>query len=132
LIVADTNLLVYLLVPGPLTPRAERVRAKEKVWVVPPLLRHEFLNVLARHMRHGDIDRDEAVRAFRRGLSMVEVSLARPDPLDVLKMSEQSGCSTYDVEFVWLAMELDLPLVTADREVVDAFPDVARDLSHYA
>lgn len=32
-------------------------------------------------------------------------------------------CSAYDCEFVWLARDLRLPLVTADRKVLDAFPD---------
>lgn len=132
MIVADTNLLAYLLVPGPLTPQAERVRAKEKVWAAPSLLRHEFLNVLVRHMRRGDLTRDEAARVYRRGMSMVEVRLANPDPIAVFRMAEQSGCSTYDVEYVWHAMDLDLPLVTADQQVVAAFPDVAIDLSKFA
>lgn len=132
MIVADVNLLAYLLVPGPQTAQSERVRAKEKVWVVPALLPHELLNVLARYVRRGDIIRDEAIRAYRRGLAMVEISVMNPDPIAVLGLAERSGCTTYDAEYVWLAQELDLPFVTADREVVRAFPGTATDLAHFS
>lgn len=132
MIVSDTNLLVYLLVPGPFTQHAERVRAKEKVWAAPSLLPHELLNVLAQHMRQGDLDRDGAARTYRRGLAMIDISLRKPDPVVVLNRVEQSGCSTYDVEFVWLAQDLDVPLVTADQQVLSAFPDVAVSIEAFA
>jgi predicted nucleic acid-binding protein len=125
-IVADTNLLVYLLVPTPLTRAAEQVRALEKVWIAPPLIRHELLNVLARYVRRGDVTLDEAGRACRRAEDLIEVSTARPDATDILRAAGKTNCSTYDLEYVWLARELDLPLVTADQEVLAAFPDVAR------
>ena len=132
MIVADANLLVYLLVSGPLTPVALRVRAREKIWVVPSLTSHELLNVLARHVARGDIQRDEAARAWRRAFSMVEVSVLRPDPIAILNMAEQSNCSTYDLEYVWLARELDLPLVTADTELLKAYPAIAVSLENFA
>lgn len=132
MIVADANLLVYLLVPGPSTQDAERVRAREKIWIAPPLLRYELMNVLARHVKGGQITRDEAARSAKRGLAMVELSVLKPDPVTLLTLVAQSGCSTYDLEYVWLAEETDSPLVTADQEVLDAFPDVAVSISDFA
>lgn len=32
-------------------------------------------------------------------------------------------CSAYDCEFVWLVRDLRVPLVTADRQLIGAFPD---------
>ena len=43
----------------------------------------------------------------------------------VLHLAKESGCSAYDCEFVSLAMDLGIPLVTADRQVLRAFPNVA-------
>jgi predicted nucleic acid-binding protein len=43
----------------------------------------------------------------------------------VLQLTKESGCSAYDCEFVSLAMDLGIPLVTADRQVLRAFPNVA-------
>lgn len=115
MIVCDANLLVYLLLPGSLTQQAERIRARVKVWVAPPLLPHELLNVLSRYVRKGDIDRDAAARTYRRGLDMVEVSTLKTDAVAVLNLAQRSSCSTYDLEYVWLAVELDLPLPRTSR-----------------
>ena len=47
---------------------------------------------------------------------------------DVLQLVASSRCSAYDCEFVAAALQLRVPLVTADRAVLSAFPDVARPL----
>jgi predicted nucleic acid-binding protein len=130
-IVADTNLLVYLLIPGPYTQIAERIRAKEKLWVAPLLLPYELLNVLAKYVHRGDISRDEATRVFRRGISMVELSVIKSEPVAILQMSEQSGCSTYDLEFVWLAIELGIQLITADKQVLASYPNTTSALDQF-
>ena len=62
---------------------------------------------------------------------MVEVSITVTDPIAVFRLVEQSGCTTYDIEYVLLARELGLPLVTADAEVVQAFPDIALGLDAF-
>ena len=40
----------------------------------------------------------------------------------VLGLAGSSGCSAYDCEIVSLAMDLDTPLVTSDRQILRAFP----------
>lgn len=132
MIVADTNLLVYLLIDGPLTPVAVRARAKDRIWAVPSLLLHEFLHVLSRQVARGNVHRDEAIRAYKRELSMVDVSDLQADPLAILNMVEQTKCSSYDLEYVWLAQELSVPLITADKEILQAYPGVATSIEAYA
>lgn len=43
----------------------------------------------------------------------------------VLSLALESGCSAYDCEFAWLARTLRVPLITADQQVLGAFPDTA-------
>jgi predicted nucleic acid-binding protein len=43
----------------------------------------------------------------------------------VLELSQRSGCPAYDCESVHLAQHPGIGLVTSDRRVLDAFPDVA-------
>jgi predicted nucleic acid-binding protein len=40
-------------------------------------------------------------------------------------LAVSSGCSAYDAEFVVLARELGVSLVTLDKELLDKFPGTA-------
>lgn len=50
----------------------------------------------------------------------------------VLQLSMESGYSAYDCEFVHLAQVLDVPLVSSDRRVLKAFPEVAVAIEDFA
>jgi len=125
MIVADTNLVAYLIIPGAATHDAERVRARDNDWAAPPLLRFELMNVVGQEFCQDRMDRDCALRTFRRGMTLVTVTKLQSDPLFIFNMCHTTGCSAYDLEFAWLALELGVPLVTADRQLLKAFPDVA-------
>jgi predicted nucleic acid-binding protein len=49
----------------------------------------------------------------------------------VLKLVLSSDCSANDCEYVALALDLDVPLVTADKEIVRAFPKNAVSLEKF-
>jgi len=53
------------------------------------------------------------------------------DSARVLELAELSGCTAYDCEFVFLAEKLDVPLVTADKKVLAAYPDIARTMNAF-
>jgi len=42
-----------------------------------------------------------------------------------------SDCSAYDCEYVALAQDLDVPLVTTDRQVLREFPKIAVSLEKF-
>jgi predicted nucleic acid-binding protein len=46
----------------------------------------------------------------------------------VLALAYRSKCSAYDCEFVALAEDLEISLVTADKQILKAFPSVALSL----
>lgn len=50
---------------------------------------------------------------------------------DVLKLVKQTGHSSYDCEYVVLAQQLSVQLVTGDRKVARLFPDTAVLLGDY-
>ncbi len=46
----------------------------------------------------------------------------------VLRLVESSRCSAYDCEFVSVAQQLGVPLITADWALLKAFPALAQPL----
>lgn len=125
MIVADVNLVAYLLLGGPEQPAAQHVFKRDPHWAAPLLWRSEFRNVLAQYIRQRGLSLADAVRAH----GLAEALLANREYMvqgdRVLAMAVGSTCSAYDCEYVALAEQLAVPLVTADRAVVRAFPNCA-------
>lgn len=132
MIVADTNLLVYLLLPSQLTERVKDVFSRDDEWAVPLLWASEFRNVLAGYLRRGTIAIDTVRDVVARAEALVH---GREHPVgsrEVLDLVARSACSAYDCEFVALALRLGVPLVTSDGKVLREFPEVAISLAGYA
>jgi predicted nucleic acid-binding protein len=124
-IVSDTDLLIYLYVHGQRTRQAEAVLVRDSAWTAPLLWRSEFRNTLAGLVRARQIDLDGAVQIshdVERRMRGAEFSVASQQ---VLQLAIRSRCSAYDCEFVALAQDLRVPLVTTDRQILAAFPSIA-------
>jgi predicted nucleic acid-binding protein len=125
MIVADTNLLIYLYVQGLRTEESEAVLRRDPLWAAPLLWRSEFRNALIGLVRKDALSFGEAlaiVEEAERRLAGREYSvISRP----VLALADQSGCSACDCEFVALAQDLAVPRVTSERKVLKAFSAVA-------
>ncbi|MBY0363297.1 MAG: type II toxin-antitoxin system VapC family toxin [Phreatobacter sp.] len=132
MIVADTNVIAYLLIPSPFTVMAEQVYAQNPEWVAPTLWRSEFRNVLSLYMRRGLLTLGQAMALQDEAEDILRGSEYEVISTDVLSLARDSGCSAYDCEFVALARFLGVPLVTADRRLAQAFPQYARTLEALA
>lgn len=131
MIVVDTNVISYLLIPGPLRSLAEKA-ARKDVWCAPLLWRSEFLNVLATHMRQKQMPLREARELMTVAESLFwgrEFTVRSATVLDCVHGSRRSA---YDCEFVALAIDLRITLVTTDEPVVQEFPGTAIHLRDYA
>ena len=125
MIVVDTNVIHYCWVRGQNTEIAQAVREKDPEWHAPILWRSELRNVLTAYLRRGLLTRAQIVGilgAADQGLAEREHII--PDDL-VLDVVASSALTAYDAEFVALALSLSVPLVTADRGVLKAFPECA-------
>ena len=125
MIVADTNLVSYLLIEGEHTETARAVRAREPFWLVPPLWRSEFLNVLAVAVRHKILDEAQAFHAWRAAVLLLGGSEREPGGEAVLSIAIRNGISAYDAHFVALAQASSCVLVTGDRKLQRTCRDVA-------
>ena len=129
MIVVDTNLLAYLLLPNPNAAQAEAILIKDPVWIAPALIHSEFRNVLLGAVRRKDVAERDADSFLARAQEVITVPDEPLDSAAVFALALQSGCSAYDCEFVWLARHLRVPLVTADKKVLNAFSGLA--VQHY-
>lgn len=125
MIVVDTNLVAYLLIEGEQTRPAEAVLLKDPVWAAPILWRSEFRNLLLQYLRRQHLELPAAVRYMEEAEALFTGREYDVKSSSVLELAQRSGCTAYDCEFVYLARELDAPLVTSDKNVLAAFPDVA-------
>lgn len=126
MIVADTNLVAAFILRGAATAAAFAVRARDRNWVAPRLLRSELLGALSKYVVISrSLDRDEAVKAYRRGLNLVEFPEDSSDPVDVFNICASSGLTSYDAEFVAIALERNIKLVSLDSAILKAHPDIA-------
>lgn len=125
MIVADTNLIAYLLIASEHTAAAEKVRVQDGTWLAPPLWRSEFRNVLSLYVRLGKLDLQDAADFAAASEALMQGREIEVDSPTVLRLAARSGCSAYECEFVALAQGVGVPLVTADRKVLAAFPGLA-------
>lgn len=125
MIVADTNLVAYLLVEGEHTEAARAVWQRDADWRLPPLWRSEFLSVLSTSVRVGVLDETQASSAWRRGTALFAPCEVEPEGEAVLHAAIRDRLSAYDAQFVVVAERLGVPLVTADRAILHARPDLA-------
>ena len=128
MIVACTNVLVYLLLPCPKTALAEILLDAQPQWAAPPLWRSEFRNVLTGYLRRGLLECSRAVELMQEAEETISAHQDMIDTELVLQLVSSSNCSSYDCEFVAAAQRLGVPLVTEDRAILAAFPEVAQSL----
>lgn len=125
MIVADANLIIYLLRDTPFTPSARAVHAKDDDWVVPALWQAEVLNGLLREVRAGYLSIQNAMQAADYAVELLEKNVRKCDHRPVLQIAEESGLTAYDACYVALARTLNIKMVTEDRKIQQACPDTA-------
>ncbi|HUX68170.1 MAG TPA: type II toxin-antitoxin system VapC family toxin [Terriglobales bacterium] len=125
MIVVDANVLAYLLIDGVHTAAAQAQLQRDPHWHAPQLWRSELLSVLAGELRRSGMSWETALEIL--GVA-ADLMLGRSHEVvaeNVLRLVRTSPCSAYDLEYVALAMELGVPLVTMDRQLLREFPGTA-------
>ena len=125
MIVVDTNVIAYFWINGANTKFTENLLKKDSNWIAPFLWRSEFRNVLAGYLRKNLLTLDKTLRL----MSAAEEQLNNNEYLVtsdlVMNLVSLSSCSAYDCEFVALAKDFNINLVTSDRKIVKEFPSIA-------
>ena len=125
MIVADSNLIAYLLIPGNKSGLADQVLLRDADWAVPLICRSEIRNILTLYMYHEGMSLAQARKTMEKAENLwISREFAVPSD-DILELTFHHNITAYDGEFVVLAQHLEVPLVTFDKAVRKAFPNIA-------
>lgn len=125
MIVVDTNVMVHLLTGTGPGDEAARLLARDSEWAAPPILLSEIRNVMVGFVRRGAIQVGDAQEICEDARAVLGERITSVPSQPVLEAAIAGNLSAYDSEFVVLARLLGVPLVSADRSILNAAPDVA-------
>jgi len=132
MIVADATVVASLFVNSEVSELAEAALRRDPVWAAPVLWRSEFRHTLARYVVAEQMTFEAALLAMINAESALAGREFAVSSTRVLDLAAQSRCPARDCEYVALAEDLDVRLVTTDDGIVKAFPQRALSLEAFA
>jgi len=131
MIVADTNIISYLLLPASFTESVDALYLLDSNWVAPVLWKSEFRNVLALYLRKNIITLEKAMQLQEKAESILAQNEFDIPSSQVLALVNAGSCSAYDCEFIALAHHFNIRLVTQDKKLLKEFSSTAITISDY-
>jgi predicted nucleic acid-binding protein len=125
MIVVDTNIIASMWVPNDMDEWVYKVLKKDNDWVAPLLWRSEFRNVLSIYLRKEILDLSIVLQATEEAEQLMNANEFEVNSTQVMSLVSDSSCSAYDCEFVALADDLNVQLVTFDKKIIREFPNIA-------
>ena len=126
MIVADANLIAALILPvSQHTETAEEILLFDRDWAAPALWKSEFCNILATAVRNGVLNLELAIDAMEAAEQVMGGFEFAVSSVETLKLAAESGCTAYDSEYMLLARDLEVQLVTFDKKLLREFPEIA-------
>ena len=131
MIVVDTSIIAYLYLSSPHSLQVQEALLKDSQWAAPYLWRSELRNVLALYLRQSRLSLNDAQLIMDEALMLMRGREYAITSVSVMNLVAISTCSAYDCEFVALAQDLGVPLVTVDKQILNQFPAVAISLKTF-
>ena len=116
---------------SPNSAAAETALAKDPHWIAPLSWRSEFRNIVALAIRKKALTIPAAREVVRKAEASFEHGEFAVSSDAVLQLVTRSNCTAYECEFVALAHAEGVQLVTADRQILHEFPEVAISLEKF-
>lgn len=126
MIVADTHVLAAVWMPSEEEGMIWELLRTDSEWVAPRLWRSEFRNMLSLYYRKQLLDFDTALQIMQEAEELMDQREYDVPSVRVMGKVADSACSAYDCEFVALAEDLEVPLISFDGKILDEFPGIAR------
>ena len=98
---------------------------KDPEWIAPLLWASEFRNILSLYYRKKVLDLPSIFQAIEEAEELMSTREFSINSKQVLTLMSESTCSAYDCEFVALASDFDIHLVTFDKKILSEFPAIS-------
>lgn len=125
MIVVDTNIIGHFFLSTESSALAAQVFAKDPDWHAPVLWQSELRSILSKYFRAKRLTLAQAQRIMDEAQVLMIDRERFVSSKAVLELMAASQCTTYDCEYAALAKEMNLPLVTLDKDLVRDFPQLA-------
>lgn len=131
MIVIDANILIYSLIEGDYSPLVDKLREKDPDWRTTALCLHEILNVLATYQRRGVLTLAQCKKLLDHAERFMKVAQCEVKMDAALVVAAKYAITGYDAQYVALAQSLNATLVTEDRKLREAVPQVAFSMQEF-
>lgn len=99
-------------------PKAEEIAKalEDSPMVAPALIWFELASICLRKIKNHPAQRDQILRAFNLARKLA-IEIVEVDHWAVVNVAYETGLTTYDASYLWLARHLQGKLVTLDRKM---------------
>ena len=87
--------------------------------------------MLSFYLRRKQLELSQALQLMREAELLMHGGEYEVTSFQVLSLTANSRCSAYDSEFVALAQDLGVPLVTSDTMILSEFPSTTISLNDF-
>lgn len=131
MIVVDSNIIAYLMIPSDRTKEIEKLLLKDSEWIAPLLWRSEFRNILTLYMKQSQMSLVLAEQTIARAENLLSEREYGVLSSAVLALTYEKSLSAYDAEYVVLAINFGVPLITVDKKLLKEASEYAVSPTKY-
>lgn len=124
----DTNILAFAVIEGPQTAFARELLHKDGEWRSEHYALIELSNVLVTAMRVRGFELAVAETAQATARQLIGPGLITVDEIDVIRLAHHYRVAAYDARFLVAAHELGVRLITEDKKLRHAVPELTQSL----
>ena len=129
MIAVDSNILAYLLMEGGRTAEARLLLERDPDWHSDAFALIELTNIFATSIRAGNLDLSQATNALAEAQALIEPGLHTVPHPETLTLASRFRVSAHVARYLGVALALSVPLVTEDRRLRKAAPEMTRSVA---
>lgn len=126
--VVDTNIIFHYLIRGALTKKVETLHGLDSLWYTEPFALIELSNVLATYERAGHLTLREALGCMTEAEALLSSCFVTVFHSAVIELAIRYRVTAYDARFLVVAETLGQKLVTEDRKLRAAAPNLTQSV----